>query len=339
MITTNDTPKKPTTKLTLEPGMNIALKHNGAPLAAEQLGGKNLIVTKSGNSLMVTMPDGSQIELVDFYITDDVTLQGDFWDISADSGLMQTATGVTVQPAERALEVDKGVLGAEAIATDAVAEVVAESASASLGGVGVSEGVFDGLVALALSGGGGGAASSAFGTLYIASAFAGPMIDGGVGSTVAVYKASGNDAGQLLGKMAYDSSTGTYRYLDETNFTGIVVIKMVDGDAAPDYVSEATGKEADFGIGTVLMSVTSVDSLTKTVHITLTPLTTAAAKSLGVSATEGTNFNDPINFSKKLDGQIVVDTNKALAIAFDILDADGKPGGYFHAHGQYLGRH
>ena len=31
-------------------------------------------------------------------VDDDVTLQGDFWDISADSGLMQTATGVTVQP-------------------------------------------------------------------------------------------------------------------------------------------------------------------------------------------------------------------------------------------------
>ena len=90
------TPNTTVTKIVLEPGVKIALDHNGAPLTAEQLGGKNLVLTKVGNSLMVTMPDGSQTELVDFFITDDVTLVGDFWDFSADSGLVQTAEGVVL---------------------------------------------------------------------------------------------------------------------------------------------------------------------------------------------------------------------------------------------------
>jgi len=133
------TPNTTVTKVVLEPGMKIALDRNGVPLTREQLDDGRLAVTRSGDSLMVTMPDGSQTELVDFFITEDVTLEGDFWDLPADSGLVQTAGGVIAQPVALAQAADKGVLGEEAIATDAnaaaditegVAEVVADTAPA-----------------------------------------------------------------------------------------------------------------------------------------------------------------------------------------------------------------
>jgi hypothetical protein len=150
------------TKVALEPGTKITLEHNGAPLTAAQLDGKSLAVTKSGDSLMVTMPDGSQTELVDFFITEDVTLDGDFWEIPADGGLTQTASGVIAQPTTLARAVDAGVLGEEAIATDvsateiteAVAAVVAETEPAV--GAGGFGGVLAGLAGLGLAAGGGG---------------------------------------------------------------------------------------------------------------------------------------------------------------------------------------
>ena len=141
------TPNTTVTKIVLEPGVKIALDHNGAPLTAEQLGGKNLVLTKVGNSLMVTMPDGSQTELVDFFITDDVTLVGDFWDFSADSGLVQTAEGVVPQSIELAQAPNKGVLGEEAIAAVMLETALVVSDDGFAGG-------FVGLALLGLIGGG-----------------------------------------------------------------------------------------------------------------------------------------------------------------------------------------
>ena len=340
MATTNTAPKTaPTraiTKVVLEPGMKIALEQNGVPLTAEQLNGENLVVTKAGDSLMVTMPDGSQTELVDFFITDDVTLEGDFWDLPADSGLVQTAGGVVAQPAAMAQAADTGVLGEEAIATDAnatdiaegVAEVVAETAPAV--GAGGFGGVLAGLAGLGLAAGGGGGGGGvgggvvAQGITYTLTAVAGPQSDDGAGTPVALYKASGVDAGQLLGAMVYNSETGKYSFLDKTNFTGVIVAKLVDGDSAPDYISEATGAAADFGMDTVLMSAAAVNSANSAINLTISTLTTAAAKNLGITAEAG-DATITIGGDGTLDAQTVVNTNKALAMAFNILDVDGNP--------------
>ena len=342
MATTNTTPKtaptKAITKVVLEPGMKIALEQNGVPLNAEQLNGENLVVTKAGDSLMVTMPDGSQTELVDFFITDDVTLEGDFWDLPADSGLVQTAGGVVAKPVALAQVADKGVLGEEAIATDAkatdiaegVAEVVTETAPAV--GAGGAGGVLAGVAGLGLAagggggdvgggGGGGGGGAVVDGNTYTLTAVAGPQSDNGAGTTVALYKASGVDAGQLLGTMSYDSVKGKYSFLDTTNFTGVIIAKLVDTDSTADYISEATGEATNFGEGTVLMSVAAINGTNGAVNLTISPLTTAAAKNLGVSATA----ESAVTFVNPLTGQTVVDTNKALAMAFNILDADGNP--------------
>jgi hypothetical protein len=336
MATTKTTPKtaptKAITKVVLEPGMKIALEQNGVPLTAEQLNGENLVVTKAGDSLMVTMPDGSQTELVDFFITDDVTLEGDFWDLPADSGLVQTAGGVVAKPVALAQVADKGVLGEDAIATDAkatdiaegVAEVVTETAPAV--GAGGAGGVLAGVAGLGLAAGGGGDVGGGGGAVvdgntFTLTAVAGPQSDNGAGTTVALYKASGVDAGQLLGTMSYDSVKGKYSFLDTTNFTGVIVAKLVDTDSTADYISEATGEATNFGEGTVLMSVAAINGTNGAVNLTISPLTTAAAKNLGVSATA----ESAVTFVNPLTGQTVVDTNKALAMAFNILDADGNP--------------
>jgi hypothetical protein len=330
MATTNNTPTQSITKVTLEPGMQIALEQNGVPLTAEQLGGKQLVVAKAGNSLMVTMPDGSQTELVDFFITEDVTLEGNFWDLPADGGLTQTASGVIAQPVAQAQAADTGVVGEAAIASDVqaadiaagVAEVVAETApAAASGGFG---GILAGLAGLGLAsgGGGGGAAAVAQGTVYTVTAVAGPQSDGGAGTAVALYKGSGTDAGSLLGVMTYDSTSRTYTYTDDTNFTGVVVVKLVDTDGTPDYINEATCEATDFGEGSVMMAVAAIEGGNSAVNLTITPLTTAAAGKLGVSAEAADTV---ITFDSELTRQRVMDTNKAMAMAFEIVDEAGNP--------------
>ena len=138
MATINNAVKKSVTKVVLEPGMKIVLEQNGVPLTTEQLAGKTLAVEKAGNSLMVTMPDGSEIELVDFYITEGVSLDGTFWDLPTDSGLTLTASGVAIDPAYIAQTANTGVVGEAAIASDVdiagvVADVVAETVPANAG--------------------------------------------------------------------------------------------------------------------------------------------------------------------------------------------------------------
>ena len=194
MATTNKTTTQSITKVALEPGMKIALAQNGVPLTTEQLGGKQLVVTKAGNSLMVTMPDGSQTELVDFFITEDVTLEGNFWDLPAEGSLTQTASGVIAQPVAQAQAADTGVVGEAAIASDVqaadiaagVAEVVAETApAAASGGFG---GLLAGLAGLGLASGGGAAAVAE--TILSVGIYAGPLISDNQ-LTIAAYGADG----------------------------------------------------------------------------------------------------------------------------------------------------
>jgi hypothetical protein len=178
MATINNAVKKSVTKVVLEPGMKIVLEQNGVPLTTEQLAGKTLAVEKAGNSLMVTMPDGSEIELVDFYITEGVSLDGTFWDLPTDSGLTITASGVAIDPAYIAQTANTGVVGEAAIASDVdiasvVADVVAETAPAAAG-VSVG-GVLAGLAGLGLAGGGGGGGPAAvLPTVLKVSVVAGP---------------------------------------------------------------------------------------------------------------------------------------------------------------------
>ena len=161
------TATKVTSKMALKPGMRVALELNGVPISETQVAQTKLAVTKVGDSLVVEMPDGSAGELVDFYITDGVTLEGDMWELSGDSALTQTAQGLVAQPVQVAQTADTGVVGSEAIAANpdiavAVGEVVAETAPAS-GGIGIG-GVLGGLAGLGLAaagGGGGGAAAVA----------------------------------------------------------------------------------------------------------------------------------------------------------------------------------
>ena len=92
------TATKATSKMALQPGMRVALELNGVPISETQVAQTKLAVTKVGDSLVVEMPDGSAVELVDFYITDGVTLEGDMWELSGDSALTQTAEGLVAQP-------------------------------------------------------------------------------------------------------------------------------------------------------------------------------------------------------------------------------------------------
>jgi hypothetical protein len=274
------TPNTTVTKVALEPGMKIALEQNGVPLTAEQLGGKNLVVKKAGNSLMVTMPDGSQTELVDFFITEDVTLEGAFWDLPADSGLVQTAGGVVAQPAELAQAADAGVLGEEAIATDAkataiaegVAEVVAETAPAV--GARGSGGVFAGLAGLGLLAAGGSSGPGASGpgatvaaTTLSVGIYAGPLIDGHQ-LTVAAY---GKNDEVLKAPTAVELVDGRATVSFRGDYTGPVLLKVVDTGDGADYVNEADGATMDLSVD--LRAIVQIEEPSTTMEVNISPLT------------------------------------------------------------------
>ncbi len=269
------TPNTTVTKVVLEPGMKIALDRNGVPLTREQLDDGRLAVTRSGDSLMVTMPDGSQTELVDFFITEDVTLEGDFWDFPADSGLVQTADGVVAQPIELAHAADKGVLGEEAIATDAnaaadiaegVAEVVAET-SPAIG----ADGFGGGLAGFALLGLAGGSADTPAvplpDTVLSVGIYAGPLIDGHQ-LTIAAY---GVNNEVLQAPTAVELVDGRVTVSFHGDYTGPVLLKVGDTEDGADYLNEAD--EAPKDLSADLRAIVQVVEPSTRMDVNISPLT------------------------------------------------------------------
>ncbi|ARV18611.1 hypothetical protein AEP_01667 [Curvibacter sp. AEP1-3] len=154
----------------------------------------------------------------------------------------------------------------------------------------------------------------------------GPMTDSGANTSVFLYKADGT----LLGEAKF--SSGKFIYEDKTGYTGIVIARMVDGDTDPDYRDEATGelKSADG----VYLAVTTATG-TGGIKININPLTTAAANAIGITDSgkiDGSiSIPSDIKASGTSDGATnlavskVNQVNKAIALAFNILDASGNP--------------
>jgi predicted secreted protein len=319
--TVNNTPKKPITKIALEPGMKIVLEQNGVPLSAEQLDGKSPALAKSGDSLLVTMPDGPQTELVDFFITEDVTLEGDFWELPADGGLMQTADGVIAQSAALEQAADTGVLGEEAIATDAdasviadtVASVVAETAPAiTSGGFGA---VFAGMAGLATLGGGGSA--SLPDTVLSVGIYAGPVIAENQ-LTIAAY---GTDGELLQAAKSVVLVDGRVDVMFRGDYVGPVLLKVVDTEAGVDYINELDGAAKDLSVD--LRAIVQIDGASQRMNVNISPLTELVVQEIiqDAGGDEGSSATDMV----LADSETIAFANTKITKALD-LDLNGVEG-------------
>ena len=321
------TATKVTSKMALKPGMRVALELNGVPISETQVAQTKLAVTKVGDSLVVEMPDGSAVELVDFYITDGVTLEGDMWELSGDSALTQTAEGLVVQPVQVAQTADTGVVGSEAIAANpdiavAVGEVVAETAPAS-GGIGIG-GVLGGLAGLGLAaaGGGGGAAAVApvvgsLATVLKIAVFAGPITD----ATGLSVEAFGLDGSVLVAKAQLVlAADGTYDMTLPAGYTGAVLLRITDADSRADYRDEGTQNLVDLTVDLrALINVS--DSAAPVQAITISPLSEMAVEIL-LGDMGGDNGSSAVGVSAAVAANLG-QVNARIASAMDLSASNG----------------
>ena len=322
------TATKVTSKMALKPGMRVALELNGVPISETQVAQTKLAVTKVGDSLVVEMPDGSAVELVDFYITDGVTLEGDMWELSGDSALTQTAQGLVAQPVQVAQTADTGVVGSEAIAANpdiavAVGEVVAETAPAS-GGIGIG-GVLGGLAGLGLAaagGGGGGAAAVApvvgsLATVLKIAVFAGPITD----ATGLSVEAFGLDGSVLVAKAQLVlAADGTYDMTLPAGYTGAVLLRITDADSGADYRDEGTQNLVDLTVDLrALINVS--DSAAPVQAITISPLSEMAVEIL-LGDMGGDNGSSAVVVSAAVAANLG-QVNARIASAMDLSASNG----------------
>jgi hypothetical protein len=320
MAITQTAPVKTITKVALEPGMKIALAQNGVTLTAEHLGGKSLAVTKSGDSLMVTMPDGSQTELVDFFITEEVELEGDFWDLPADSGLVQTASGIVTQPEAVAQAADTGVLGEEAISTDAnaseiaegVAEVVAETvptiASNSFGAI------FAGIAGLGVTTLAGANTANLPDTILSVGIYAGPLIAANQ-LTIAVF---GADSELLQAAKAVELVDGRVTVTFRGDYRGPVLLKVVDTDSGHDYINEVDGEPIDLSVD--LRAIVQIDDASQGMNVNISLLTELVVQEIiqDAGGDEGASASD----MSLADSEMIAVANTKIAKALNLHLSD-----------------
>ena len=313
------TATKVTSKMALQPGMRVALELNGVPISETQVAQTKLAVTKVGDSLVVEMPDGSAVELVDFYITDGVTLEGDMWELSGDSALTQTAQGLVAQPVQVAQTADTGVVGSEAIAANpdiavAVGEVVAETAPAS-GGIGIG-GVLGGLAGLGLAAAVAPVVGSLATVLKIA-VFAGPITD----ATGLSVEAFGLDGSVLVAKAPLVlAADGTYDMTLPAGYTGAVLLRITDADSGADYRDEGTQNLVDLTVDLrALINVS--DSAAPVQAITISPLSEMAVEIL-LGDMGGDNGSSAVVVSAAVAANLG-QVNARIASAMDLSASNG----------------
>ena len=312
--------------------VNVMADESLASAKGKASGGAGRI-KRIGNHLMIEANDEIIMEVSDFYVTEGNSIPEITWSQATPTSVAdtdvagsQTQTSLASPSSDISLaDGSTSVSASSSIASpSSVTAAGAVGEAAPLVGLGFS-GISAGLAllagGLAVRGGGGDLAATAIAPnerVISVTLTAGPQTDSGAGTTMALYKADGT----LLGNMTYDATSGQYKYTDTSNYTGVLIVKMVDTDTALDYIDEATGEGKNFGQGTVLMSVAAIGTGSNAVALSINPLTTIAAMKLGISA-QATDA--VLALTTPLTALDVLNTNKAIAKAFNILDASGAP--------------
>jgi large repetitive protein len=302
------TSKQAVTQVALQPGMRITVEVDGAPLSAQQLADKQLKVSKVGDSLVLEMPDGSSVELVDFYITEDVVLNGDFWVLPADAALVQTNQGLVHQLVQAVEVQDTGVLGQELIAS--APETAANASGVSLGGF-----VALGGAALAIAGSGSvpvAAAVSETGKTLSITVVAGPLLP----THQLAVEAYGQDGQQLFARTSLTLDTdGKFLLTLPAGYNGPVLVRVVDLNTGDDYVDEATGAGVDLSIDLrALVDVSDSDAAQQA--IVVSPLSELVVQAV-LGDAGGSEGASAVEFTAAQAGALR-NTDKAIAEALGL---------------------
>jgi hypothetical protein len=256
-------------------GSQIHLELNGQKVdGSQKWGGKTLRLVQMGKMLMVEAGSEVVVELENYYTQPMVSLYGEHWDVSDAKGLQFTPQGLQLTPEvlAEAQTADSGAavgLLAPVLTTGSATAGVAAAAVAGGSAVASGSSTAGAVVAKEKS--------------YQAVLTLGPVTDAGVGTKVVLYKADGSK----LGEMSYNAATKAFEYMDKSGYSGVLIAVAADTDAAPDYISEATGARTNIGDTTDLMAVSVIGAAETAVKLNITSATTLAGNRLGVVISAG----------------------------------------------------
>ncbi len=290
-------------KIQAQPHVRLSIQvQSDKPLPDQKMAAGN--IKKIGNNLLVEVEDEGLFEITDFYSNDGVSLGSISWSLVASDG---SITNTITFPA---LEVQAL---ASKVSQDG-AEVSGFLFPVNFGLAAAGAGV---AVVAAKSGSKKSSSDTVAAKSYSVSVVFGPETDAGVGTKVELF----TKEGKSLGLMKFDAATGKYSLTDKTGYSGVVVARLTDTDSAPDYMDEATKTFKNIG-ATEYFAVSSVGTGDTAISLSITPLTTVAARSLGVAVSTTADGSSVVTVNK--DATTVTQTNQAVAKAFNIVDASGQ---------------
>ncbi len=141
----------------------------------------------------------------------------------------------------------------------------------------------------------------------------GPLVSGH-GLAVEIY----NAAGRELGRGEVDDD-GSYSVSIRQRYSGLILVRITDDNADPDYQDEATGAPKDLGTDLRTITVAPAAGETKTVNVN--PLTELATRKAGLASGRGADTETSISASSITPEQ-VTDAQAAVADAFGITGDD-----------------
>jgi hypothetical protein len=256
---------------------------------ATQKAVKGMVLKKQGDALVIEVDNEAVAQIDQFYAEG----QEATFDVSGANGA--TGQAQTVTASTPAAEGSNVVWQASAGDSAAVAAGAESSLfGPALGGVGAVG---------ALAAGGGGAAAAAAAVNSVVSGFivAGP-VQAGNDLTVDVFQADGVT---LIGTATVDA-TGAFS-INVGSYVGVVIAKLNNGGANPDYMDEATNAPKD--LNAQLFAVGEVTAPNSVITLNLNPLTTVAYQTAVNNAPGGV-----------IDAATVTAANTAVATAFGVAD-------------------
>jgi uncharacterized repeat protein (TIGR02059 family) len=252
-------------------GSQIHFELNGQKVdGSQKWEGKTLRLVQKGKMLAVEADSDVVVELENYYMQPQVSLYGTQWDVSEANDLQMTQEGLQLTPEvlAKAQTADSGA-AVGLLAPAITAGTATTGAAAVAGGAAIASGSSKAGAAVAVV---------AKEKSYEAVLTLGPATDGGAGTKVVLYKADGSK----LGEMSYNTATKAFEYIDKSGYSGVVIAVAVDTDAAPDFISEATGERASIGTATDLMAVSVIGATETAVKLNITSATSLAGNRLGV---------------------------------------------------------
>ena len=141
----------------------------------------------------------------------------------------------------------------------------------------------------------------------------GPVLDGNTELTGHFFTADGS----LLGVTdTYDSATGRFTYVDDTNYRGVVVARLHDAGDGEDYFDEAASAQRDV-THCSLLTLATVSEDESVVELVITPASYISDTKLGVSFADEAPVGAAALTAEEVDA-----TNSEFAEAFGISGGD-----------------